>query len=229
MLAKCIWKWIIMQQSNSIVIGCSGNQDHIEEFVKELKENLKQDIFETEKCLKNRIDKVLMKLHKYKNIKYDKFYKVRGIGLMFYPEALIGAKFKDNKFCIFHTKFTNPTTKRQYTPDISSVIDYRTIGHGRIYADFILKQHNKINSLNNLDIITGLASYTINNIKSFDLSIGENPDIMKMDKNRIREISSDEQKEYYDKMIENLSNILYENVSDKDEFIEKIKNVFSYN
>jgi proteasome beta subunit len=218
----------IYKINNSMGLVGAGYEEQITELVEHLQKYLGDEKFLSELTLRNRINESLTNIHAIKNVIGSNRSGYQNTQLLFHPTVLIGAKLDNGLYCLYDIAFGPFGDNGVFTVGIVPVNDYRALGSGAKFATFIIKQQNRICALDKLNINVGIASYTIKETKDIDLYSGLNTQVVIIDKNGYKEITQEEQEEYYNKMIDNTYNLLYEQTSEGNK-LENLKRIFPYN
>jgi 20S proteasome alpha/beta subunit len=135
--------------NNSIGLVGAGFEDQTIDLVNHLKTYLKDMEFSSELTLKDRIEEAISNLHSLKNVIGSLRSGYQNTCLIFHPNALIGAKLKNGKFCLYEIGFGSDEKNGVLSGGVLTVNQYRALGSGSKYATYIIKQQNKIHNLEN--------------------------------------------------------------------------------
>lgn len=217
-------------KSNLGLVG-AGDFAQVIDLVNFLKKN---QYSESSDRLLTELNSYLLQLHVEKNVPYlNSLNQVLEDRFPFTPEFLIGAK-TENNFHIYHGGFDEIGKFKCKTCVISEKLEpFETVGSGGHYTSLILNQLNRIydsmgNVLSELRYETniGIACYVINEVKNFDLFSGGDTQIVVIDKNGYNQISIDRQADYYEKMIENLSDSLSKELSSNGNIKKILRKIY---
>jgi len=206
-----------------IGLGGAGDSSQIKYVVNQLEKDLKSKEykeFEVEELLQDVIAKTFANLHKFKNIDHcsNSGYYLESL-LPFCPDVLIIAKVKNEKgetFCLYRGGFGEIGRYKVKTSEVFLVNnDFEAIGSGSNLAYLVLNQQTRMYSLTNkklsdlpLSICIGMALYVISEVKDIDSLSGKDTLIAVIDKDGFREIPPNDQPNYYETMVENLTNLI---------------------
>ena len=204
-----------------IGLGGAGDSSQIKYVVNQLGKDLKPQEYkeyEVEESLQDLIAKTFANLHKNKNVDHcsNSGYYSESL-LPFSPDILIIAKVKNENgetFYLYRGGFGEIGRYKVKTSDVFLVSnDFETIGSGANLAYLVLNQQTRMYSLTNkklsdlpLSVCIGMALYVISEVKDVDSLSGKDTQIAVIDRDGFREISLNEQSNYYETMVENLSN-----------------------
>jgi 20S proteasome alpha/beta subunit len=206
--------------SKFIGLGGAGDSSQIKYVVNQLGKDLKSQEnkeFELEESLQGLIVKTFANLHKCKNVDNcsNSGYYSESF-LPFCPDILVIAKVKNQSgetYYLYRGGFGEIGRYKVKTSDVFLVNnDFETIGSGSHLAYLVLNQQTRMYSLTNkklsdlpLSICIGMALYVISEVKDIDSLSGKDTQIAVIDRDGFREISPNEQPNYYEIMVENLS------------------------
>ena len=217
----------VFQINNSIGLVGTGYEEQIIELIEQLQKYLGDEEFPSEPTLRNRINEALTNIHAIKNVIGSNRSGYQHTHLLFHPNALIGAKLKNGLYCLYEIDFGPWGDKGVYMAGLAPVNDYKAIGSGSQFATFVIKQQSRIHQLDKLDINSGIAAYTIGEVKDIELNSGRNTNLAIIDKKDYRDVLPNELLEYYQKMIDNTLSLLSQYCSNRENFKKEIERIFS--
>lgn len=217
-------KKIFNISNTSIGIGAAGNADSIRDFINNI--NI-ENKFHTERSLREELYRNATEFKKLTMATNPVDTVINDINIyspiVFF--ALVGAKLKDEKYCLYQIQLNDHNS-----PSINVIDDcYWYIGSGKNLARLVLNQQNRINNLGELDINTtiGVALYVIDEVKRIDPNTDDNTQIAVIDENGYRDnISPDLQLKCYESMINNISDSIDNNLSNNEKIKMALKNMF---
>jgi 20S proteasome alpha/beta subunit len=221
--------------NNHVGIGTSGDSSQIELLVDELKQNFQNEI-ELESEFKTQMYSFMVNLHRLYNLNHSFLCGYSGVKLFFTPLSIAAAMPRIGEPCIYRMGFGIIGKNNEASPYLYRVNqDYVSIGSGSSYARIILAQQDRLYSainkkLSDLSIehIIGIAAYVVNEVKQLDLETGGKIQIAIIDQDGYKELSSEEQSNHYQTMIDNLYSLLNENFSNKDKAMKMFECLFPF-
>lgn len=197
---------------------------HIRVLVDTLKQNLNDEVFDTELQLRQRVDDVLLYLHRIYNVERSGRLGYAETQNLFRSEALLGTRLQNGTFCLHHLTLE---------PWVYAVDNYQTIGSGFQLANLVLKQHSRApnfygKNLSDLEIKYNVlvTSYAINEVKAIEPYTGGKTKVVLIDKTGYKEMPDETVRDLYNTMVNEVSTKLGTWLSDDESIKEMLAKIF---
>lgn len=192
----------IFQVNKNIGIGCAGMVGHIDSLVDKMKEKLNDELIPDVYMRKNIIDG-LLELHKQYNVEYAKKAGYETAIHNFNAYGIVGTKLECNNFSLY---LLLPSSKNLAIPTVLPLHDYRSIGTGSRFANFMFKTQFRVLSTISqkpisslpMDFLIWIVTYIINEIKETDVYSGGHTNISIINKYGWRNIPKETILKHYD-------------------------------